>query len=286
MVEKDITTWEEFKKALTETITEDTTYNIKNDLDASNNILTNDINCIDSGKNKIFRGNGYKINGITAYGDVTVFNSNQNTNYQFRFYDIKFTNFMVESGIFIKLCRNSYYASVEQYRDLFVNCFFNGVCRMFSANVITNRIAYFTKCSFNVRCTIFSSSNNSFDSCYIIITPLQNTNTFNSESTLINCYVDGVIKSNFSSSSYLTPRFSLNNVFNCKVIIQNYSESTTYKVYGSDSSVLINKDKLLQSDGVTPITKIATVNNVYFLTDEQLKNKNYIQENTTFPLYG
>lgn len=284
MVEKDITTWEEFKKALTESITEDTTYNIKNDLDASNDILTSGILCINNHKDKIFRGNGYKINGITAYGKVTVFKSEQEINYQFRFYDIKFTNFMVESGTFTTLCRNTY-ASTDG-KDLFVNCFFNGVCRIFSSDVTSYRAAYFTKCSFNVRCEIFSSSNNSFDSCYIIITPLQNTNTFNSESLLINCYVEGVIKSNFSSSTYLTPKFSLNNVFNCKVIIANYSDSTTYKVYSSNKPVLINKDKLLQKDGVTPITKIATANNVYFLTDEQLKNKEYIQQNTTFPLYG
>ena len=284
MIEKDITTWEEFKKALTESITEDTTYNIKNDLDASNDILTKNITCIASDKNKIFKGNGYKINGITAYGDVTVFNSNQNTTYQFRFYNIKFTNFMVESGSFTNLCRSTYGSS--DGTNLFVNCFFNGVCRKFSERVTSRRIAYFTKCSFNIRCEIFSSSNNSFDSCYIIITPLQNTNTFDSQSTLINCYVEGVIKSNFSSSTYLTPRFSLNNVFNCKVIIADYNDSTTYKVYASNSAVLINKDKLLQSDGVTPITKIATANNVYFLTDEQLKNKEYIQQNTTFPLYG
>lgn len=286
MVKKDITTWEEFKKALTEKITEDTTYYIKNDLDASNDILTSNITCINSDKNKIFKGNGYKINGITAYGSVTVLYTNQDLNYNYRFYDIKFTNFMVESGTFTNLCRNTYSASVAEYRDLFVNCFFNGVCKIFSAHVTSKRIAYFTKCSFNVRCEIFSNKNNSFDSCYIIIIPLQNTNTFNSECTLINCYVEGVIKSNFSSSTYLTPKFSLNNVFNCKVIITNYSDSTTYRVYASNSPVLINKDKLLQSDGVTPITKIATANNVYFLTDEQLKNKEYIQQNTTFPLYG
>lgn len=283
MIEKDITTWEEFKKALTESITEDTTYYIKNDLDASNDILTESINCItDNRKNKIFKGNDYKINAITAYGDVTVFNSNQNSHYRFRFYNIKFTNFMIDSGTFTNLCRSS----KEEGTDLFVNCFFNGICKNFSAYATSNRLSYFTKCSFNVRCTRFSSSNNIFDFCYIIITPLQNTNTFNSEAELKNCYVEGVIKSAFSSGNYLTPRFTLNNVFNCKVIITNYSDSTTYKVYGSNSPVLINKDKLLQSDGVTPITKIETATNVSFLTDEQLKNKEYIQQNTTFPLYG
>lgn len=284
MIEKNITTWEEFKKALTESITEDTTYIIKNDLDASNDILTNSIKCIDSDKNKIFKGNDYKINGITAYGNVTVFNTNQNLNFNYRFYNIKFTNFMVESGTFTNLCRSSYGSSDET--NLFVNCFFNGVCNIFSEYVTSQRLAYFTKCSFNVRCAIFAENRNTFDSCYIIITPLQNTNTFNSEVLLKNCYVEGVIKSNFSSSTYLTPNFSLNNVFNCKVIIANYSDSTTYKVRESNRPVLINKDKLLQKDGVTPITKIAAANNVYFLTDEQLKNKDYIQQNTTFPLYG
>lgn len=286
MVEKDITTWKEFKKALKENITEDTTYNIKNDLDASNDILTNNIHCIDSKKNKIFRGNGYKINGITAYGDVTVFYSKQDTEYRFRFYDIKFTNFMVESGTFTNLCRSSYLDDFNEYSDLFKNCFFNGVCKNFSANITSNRIAYFTKCSFNVRCESFSGEINTFDSCYIVITPLQNTSSFSSYSTMQNSYVEGVIKNTFSSRSYLTPRFSGNNVFNCKVIITNYSASTTYKTHNSSDAVLINKDRLLQSDGVTPIANIASETNIYFLTDNQLKNKEYIQQNTTFPLYG
>lgn len=286
MVEKNITTWEEFKNALSENITEDTTYYIKNDLDASNDILTNNIECIDSNKNKIFRGNGYKINGITAYGSVTVFNTNQDTNFRYRFYDIKFTNFMVDSGTFTNLCRSSYSGVFKDYSDLFVNCFFNGVCKIFTSPATSYRKVYFTKCSFNVRCESFSGNNCSFDSCYIIIEPLQNNNSFSSDSILINSYVEGVVKNTFSSSSYLTPTFNENNVFNCKIIITNYSDSATYKVKSSNSSVLINKDKLLQSDGVTPITKIATATNIYFLTDEQLKNKDYIQQNTTFPIYG
>lgn len=285
MAEKDITTWEEFKGALTESITEDTTYYIKNDLDASNDILTNNIDCISPYK-KIFMGNDYKINAITAYGNVTVFNTNQNLNHNYRFYDIKFTNFMLESGTFTNLCRSSYYASFEEYSDLFVNCFFNGVCNRFTSSVTTQRISYFTKCSFNVRCVNFSGQRNTFDSCYISITPLQNINNFSSDSTIVNSYVEGIIKNTFSSSSYLTPKFSGNNVYNCKVIITDYSDSTTYKVYTSNEPVLINKDKLLQSDGITPITKIDTATNIYFLTDEQLKNKDYIQQNTTFPLYG
>lgn len=286
MAEKNITTWEEFKNALTESITEDTTYNIKNDLDASNDILTNNIECIESDKNKIFKGNGYKINGITAYGNVVVFHTNQSTDFNFRFYDIKFTNFMVESGIFTNLCRSSYYADFEEYSNLFVNCFFNGVCNKFTASATKNRISYFTKCSFNVRCESFSGERCTFDSCYIIIEPLQNNNSFSSDSTLTNSYVEGVVKNTFSSSSYLTPKFEGNNVFNCKVILTNYSASTTYKTHNSSAPVLINKDKLLQSDGVTPIANIASATNIYFLSDEQLKNKDYIQQNTTFPIYG
>lgn len=284
MIEKDITTWEEFKNALSENITEDTTYYIKNDLDASNDILINNIECIDNDKNKIFRGNGYKINGITAYGNVTVFHADSII--YFRFYDIKFTNFMVDSGIFTDLYRNARFATFEEYSDLFVNCFFNGVCKNFTKSAVTNTISYFTKCSFNVRCESFSGDKCTFDSCYIIIEPLQDNNSFSSDSTLVNSYVEGVVKNTFSSSSYLTPKLSKNNIFNCKIIITNYSNSTTYKTYNSSDPVLINKDRLLQSDGVTPITNIATATNIYFLTDEQMKNKDYIQQNTTFPIYG
>ena len=285
MAEKNITTWEEFKTALKEDITENTTYNIKNDLDAANDILTNSIIC-KSSRNKIFKGNGYKINGITAYGNVIVFDSNLTTDHDFRFYGIKFTNFMVESGGFLSLCRSSYHASFSEYSDLFVNCFFNGVCKNFTYAVETDRISYFTKCSFNVRCERFAGERCSFDSCYIVITPLQNTCNFSSNTTLINSYVEGTIKKDFSSSSYLTPKFSGNNVFNCKVIVTNYSASTTYQTYNSSAPVLINKDRLLQNDGVTPIANVASATNIYFLTDEQMKNKEYIQQNTTFPLYA
>ena len=232
-------------------------------------------------------GNNYKINGITAYGNVTVFNTIQESNYNYRFYNIKFTNFMIESGTFTNLCRNSYYADFEEYGNLFVNCFFNGVCKKFCAFIVSNRLAYFNKCSFNVRCESFSDYRSTFDSCYIIITPLQDTNSFSDDSTLVNSYVEGVVKNNFSSRSYLTPKFSGNNVFNCKVIIANYDDSTTYEVSYSDKPVLVNKSKLLQSDGITPISHVTALNNnIYFLTDEQMKNKEYIQQNTKFPLYG
>ena len=286
MAEKNITTWEEFKGALTESITEDTTYNIKNDLDATNDILTNKIPCTDGDKNKIFHGNGYNINGITAYGNITVFYTDQDNHNNYRFYDIKFTNFMIDSGTFTNLCRNTYSASFEEYSNLFVNCFFNGVCKRFSDYITSNRIAYFTKCSFNVKCESFSDYRNTFDSCYIIIEPLQNTNSFSEDSTIANSYVEGVVKNTFSSYSYLTPKLSGNNVFNCKVIITDYSDSTTYRTYNSSAPVLINKDKLLKSDGVTPIVNIEPATNIYFLTDEQMKNKEYIQQNTAFPLYG
>ena len=286
MAEKDITTWEEFKIALKESISEDTTYNIKNDLDATNDILTKDIECISGTKNKVFKGNGYKINGITAYGDVIVFETNQQNNYNFRFYDIKFTNFMVESGTLIHLSRYSYTNEFEIFKDLFVNCFFNGVCGTFIATPISKRTCYFTKCSFNVRCENFCGSGSTFDTCYIVITPLQDISTFDNNSKLRNSYIEGTIKKNFSSSKFLTPNFTDNNVFNCKVIIANYSSSATYFVHESNEPVLINKDKLLKNDGVTPITNIETNTNIYFLTDKQMKDKNYIQQNTTFPLYG
>lgn len=289
MIKKDITTWEEFKKALTEPITESTTYNIKNDLDATNDILTENITCVTGTQySKIFKGNNYKINGITAYGDVTVFylDNAQQYDYNFRFYDIKFTNFMIESGIFTNMSRDSFTSDYEVYKDLFVNCFFNGVCRSFMSVPANKKLAYFTKCSFNIRCKFFVGSSITLDSCYIVVNPLQSTNAFGTNSTLINSYVEGVIKNTFTETTFLTPKFNNNNVFNCKVIITNYSDSNTYIVNNSNKPVLINKDRLLQSDGVTPIKNIASATNIYFLTDKQMKDKNYIQQNTTFPLYG
>ena len=192
MIEKDVTTWEEFKTALTERITESTTYNIKNNLDASNDILTDNIECVtNSDYEKFFKGNGHTINGITAYGDVTVFHTKQGQYYNFHLFDIKFTNFMIDSGTFTNLCHRG--------GELFNNCFFNGVCKYFLDSVTSGRIAYFYKCSLNIRCARLASNYATFSSCYINITPLQNSNSFNSSVSLVNSYIEGVIKSSFSS---------------------------------------------------------------------------------------
>lgn len=280
MIEKNITTWEEFKNALTETITEETVYNIKNDLDASNDILTKNIE-IHEGHIKNFKGNGYKINGVTAYGNVTIFYTPNYT--MARFYDIKFTNFMADSGTFTNLSKGS---SVSN-NFLFENCFFNGVCKVFCDEPNVQFLRIFNKCSFNVRCEIFATNRSTFNKCYIITTPLQDTNIFKS-SIVIDCYIEGTITSEptTSTSSYITPNFEDNNVFNCKVIVKNYVDSRTYYLNSSGKAVLLNKNKLVQNDGITPIKNIADAENIYLLTNEQMKNKDYIQQNTTFPLYG
>ena len=265
---------------MTEKITEETTYNIKNDLDASNDILTKSIEFY-NGAIKIFKGNGYKINGITAYGNVTVFHT---TNYTIaQFYDIKFTNFMVESGTFTNLCHSSYVSN----KFLFENCFFNGVCKVFVPDADVQNLTTFNKCSFNVRCESFATNRSTFNSCYIVTTPLQETNIFRS-AIVMNCYIEGTITSEptTSTSDYITPNFENNNVFNCKVIVKNYVDSRTYYLNPSGKAVLVNKNKLLQNDGIKPIKNIADAENIYLLTDEQMKNKDYIQQNTTFPLYG
>ena len=282
MIEKNITTWEEFKAALTEKIAEQTTYNIKNDLDASNDILTKNIE-FDGSWTKIFNGNGYKINGITAYGNVTVFHMPSNSYTNSQFLDINFTNFMVDSGTFTNLCKSS---SVSN-NFLFENCFFNGVCKVFSDEPGVQYLRVFNKCSFNVRCETFATDRSTFKSCYIITEPLQDTNIFKS-AIVIDCYIEGTITSEptTSTSSYITPNFENNNVFNCKVIVKNYVDSRTYYVNPSGKAVLVNKNKLLQNDGIKPIKNIADAENIYLLTDEQMKNKDYIQQNTTFPLYG
>ena len=280
MIEKDITTWEEFKAAMKEEITERTTYNIKNDIDASNDILTKSLEFYDK-ETKIFKGNGYKINGITAYGNVTVFYTPSFT--PARFYDIKFTNFMADSGTFTNFCHTSNVSN----NFLFENCFFNGVCKIFVDVPGNQYLATFNKCSFNVRCESFAGARSTFYSCYIVTTPLQDTNSFKS-SILIDCYIEGTVTAEptGSTSSYITPNFEGNNVFNCKVIVKNYVDSRTYYVNPSGKAVLVNKNKLLQNDGIKPIKNIADAENIYLLTDEQMKNKDYIQQNTTFPLYG
>ena len=290
MDEKDITTWEDFKNALNEIITKDTTYNIKNDLDATQDILTSPIVTANSSYKKIFNGNSFKINGITTYSSIIIFKFN----YDVEFNNIHFSNIMAQDA---KL----FFSETKAIKN-FNGCFINGLIKVFAEVGLTNYAFRFNNCSFNVKISTFSDYNY-FTSCYIFVDLFTNTNILGSTNTFTNCYIDGVLKNKlidntaiehvgYSSDSYgsYPNTYSVANVFNCKVIVTNYDAS--YNYYGASrdngGAVLNNLDKIYQSDGVTkiPTSQLKTRFDSQWLTDAQLKDKDYIQQNTDFPIYG
>lgn len=292
MAEKDITTWEEFKAAIVENITEDTTYNIKNDIDASSDILTQSIvsASVTSSIKKVFNGNNFKINGITSYSAISVFE----INFVAEFNNIHFSNFMLQDAKLLYSNKNS--------EKIYNGCLFNGLVDTFSAFSTFTHSFIFNSCSFNVKVNIFSSFN-MFNSCYIYIEPFQETNKLGTTNKFTNCFIDGVLKNTLidntaiehvgytsqNSGSYPSSFYTA-NVFNCKVVVTNYNALFNY--YGAsrsnDGTVLNNADKIFQADGVTkiPASQLKVRYDTQWLTDAQLKDKNYIQQSTNFPLYG
>lgn len=289
MIEKDITTWEKFKEAIEEIITDDTTYTITNDLDATNDILEKGFNVKTSFK-KIFTSDNKKINGITSYNSINIFNgSSLNINFK----NIHFTNFMIQTGGFSKMLNSS------NKGNIFEGCLFNGLCSQFSpvSSYSGNLEARFSKCSINVRCNIFATYTY-FDSCYVIISPFADYCYFGRLPLVSNCFFSGTVKGSLSNNRDIgrigdQPGISssFSCVFNVKAIITNYSTSYRYSAingYTSEAPNLLNLSKIYQSDGSTnvPSTQLVNTSNGFWLTDEQLKDKDYIQQNTSFPLYG
>ena len=300
MATVQITTWDEFKTALTETITENTTYEIMNDIDVSGDIQTTRINCV-SAYDKIFNGNNHKINGITNYNSSSsgVFGfSLLNTGGAFTFNNISFSNFQCTSiagGFFY------FYTSVTSSKQpAFNNCFFNGECKFF-ARGNTGSVApraNFNNCSFNIGIMQVSYTEGYnplyLTNCYILLkslTPLKlgssdiSTPFFN---TLTNCYIGGDIDISSASStgsSYQRQLFAsngYNTVINCNI---NCTATTgaIYLFLGTSTTCLFNNDKYTGSITPTFTSGTATQTN-YKLTDAQMKNATYIANNTTFPI--
>lgn len=299
MATKNISSWDEFKTALTETITEDTTYEIQNDMDVSDDILTGRINCV-SAFNKIFNGNSHKINGITTYTNLTgvfYFNLLSGTG-TFTFNSIHFSNFQVVAaagGLF------HFYTSVSNsVRPTFNDCYFNGECHIFARGSTGSNAsrANFNRCSINIGITQIAYSDGYnplyMTNCYIIIKSLSNLSLSTSAighplfNTLTNCYIGGKITistASGTSSSYYRPIFAIsgyNTVINMDITVT----ATTGGIYlftGTTATCLFNNDKYNGKITPTFVTGTAVQSN-YKLTDEQIKNSSYIANNTTFPI--
>ena len=299
MATVQITTWDEFKTALTATITENTTYEIMNDIDVSGEILTSQIR-LSSGTNyfnKTFNGGNHTINGLTTYANINLFYL-YNTYTVYTFNQLHFSNFMLSSATFLYQDPGTDYAQPCRFND----CLFNGICSvMFAGTGRSNRYSILTRCSFNVRCNSFITLPGvyiRFNDCYIIINPLAEYNHFvytnyGSLTNSANNYIGGTIhKQTYTTSSsdymiYGIGECGGNNVFNCDVYIHNYSATTTYYISNSDGSAicLFNKSKIMDSTG-NPVALVGDRTNCKGLTDTQMKSRTYIQENTNFPLYS
>ena len=303
MATVQITTWDEFKTALTETITEATTYEIMNDIDVSGEIIESSTTIfMNSGYNKIFNGNSYKINGMTSYSAIGIFTITGTRNSNVTFNNLHFSNIMVQSGYFIY---NSATISNSSYRIYFNSCLFNGLVSRFTSASNSSYQLYitFSQCTAKLNCSIFLYGRRgiTLSNCYIDISPIPGLTTCDLYdrgsgyySTLQNCYFTGKLYITYNTTDYIIGGTFWNssscytNVFNIEVHITNYSSSTTYYwTAGSPPESrpeLYNSDKIFDNAG-NNIT-LGTRTNFWGLTDTQMKSRTYIQENTNFPLYG
>lgn len=301
MATKQITTWAEFKTALTETITENTTYEIMNDIDVSGEVLTGSINIVSNQFLKTINGGDHKINGLTHYSNFGVFNRAQ-SGVKIVFNNLHFSNFMLQTGYLFNF---STQPSSRDYYTTFNNCYFSGlVNRLFSAaNYSYYTYTNFNKCSFNVQTNmlLYAPKECSFSNCYIIINPMDGTTScilwdrHSNYPTMDNCYVTGALYISYDTNNYIIGGGFWNtiscyhNVFNVEIHITNYSASTTYYwTAGSppdNRAELYNSDKIYDNAG-NKIT-MGVRNNFYGLTDSQLKSKTAINQNAPhFPLWG
>ena len=297
MATVQITTWEEFKTALTETITEATTYEIMNDIDVSGTVISNTIVIPTSNYTKTFNGNGHNINGITSYSAIGIFQKASGGTITFN--NTNFTNIMLQTGYLFY-----YNTDISNGPLTFNECMFSGLTlRLFSSRSSSYACyTYLNRCSINVECACMAYGRYFYcTDCYIIINPIQGTTVCALDArgssnyiNLANCYVTGSIYISYDTTSYIIGGTFWNtvscytNVFNIEVHITNYSSSTTYYwTAGSPPESrpeLYNSDKIFDNAG-NNIT-LGTRTNFWGLTDTQMKSKTYIQENTNFPLYG
>lgn len=304
MATKQITTWDEFKTALTETITENTTYEIMNDIDVSGTPITSIITLAGAtqGATKTITSNGdtaKKINGITNYTNIEcIFYLN---NRYITFNNIHFSNFMLQGS--------ALFANAFETTN-FNSCYFNGLCQRLAklksgASGAQRDYIIFNRCSFNIAIGIqLDEGYSSFRNCYIIFDEFYSTYNASDPiraSSFVNCYFGGkldmhnntyttfyLIMGRCSTGTYATGNCVYNCVFNVEVILNN-SVTTVYAYYTYNNytltyASLFNSDKIKKYNDTTPTITWRT--NGYGLTDSQLKSKTYIQQNTSFPLYG
>lgn len=304
MATKQITTWAEFKTALTETITENTTYEIMNDIDVSDEILSSTITLSSQNYRKTFQPPADKenvtINGITAYSNISIFNFRYNATNPYTFNNLHFANFMIPTGNLFNIHTDS-----DTNRVNFNDCLFNGLSNYIFANNGSRNYAthaFLTRCSINVKCRRLFGSRFTVTNSYIRLEPfsadsecsLGNMSDNYQNGSFYNCYFCGIVRYNFSSSTYMltyAPEVS-SNVYNIDTYILNYNPSTTYSIVDRNfdpraEGILYNIDKFYNAAGENVKPKFTSYESVYGLTDSQMKSKAAINQYAPhFPLWG
>lgn len=291
MATKDITTWDEFKTALREIVTEETTYTLKNDIDMSENLIESTINCIGAGTyNKIFEGDNHVISGITSYAningvfsiaDVTGTASNQ---HHFIFRNIKFYNYEL-SATQGSLIYVSTRPSTTTKTAQFINCSFSG-----NVNYINNDSTatyrstnYFDNCIINLGFKSVGTSSRMLNNCWCSfnsLAPINFTTTYLFSFTSRNCYFEGKITCQDTGTGTKYLFIGNDNVFNIDLALP----TTLSTVYASNVASTTTPD-LINIDKITG-KSIAVRAGEYQLTDSQIKNSDYIRNNTTFIISG
>lgn len=310
MATKTIATWEEFVTALTETIEENTTYYIENNIDISDSPIESTISCpANTTYRKTFTSvsTGYKnavtINGITEYSlSVGVFNL-RNANVTFQ--NIRFTNLQVASSLFY------HSQSWESAMRLIIsNCEFNGRCGKLIYNYKPGSSGGGTYAASTVlqNCSIYLSGSNLstysgaytyatiFSGCWIHFDKTGTTSSsFGNAIFLSNCYIEGSVTTSSFSSLFSSYGFK-NCVFNIDVTLTGTTPSNAYigndgisigSNYSYGNSYYKGTVYCLYNHDKWQVGKDADDSNITALTDSQLKSVSAIRDAApNFPLYG
>lgn len=290
MATKDITTWAEFKTALTETISENTTYTLKNDIDMTENLIESTINCTGANTyNKIFEGGNHVISGITSYANIngvfsipSVYSSISNVHH-FIFRNIKFYNYELSSTNGCLLYASTAPSGAVKNAQ-FINCSFSGnVNYMCNDNTGSYRTNYnFDNCIINLGFKNAGGCNRTLNNCWCSFTSLAPTSmpTYLLSFYSFNCYIEGKIVCQNSGTGTRYLFAGNNNVYNIDTTLPT-TVSTVYAT-GSASTATPN---LINIDKITGHAISARAGE-YQLTDSQIKNGDYIRNNTTFVISG
>lgn len=290
MATKTISTWDEFKTAWTESISETTTYIITNDIDVSDTPIDTTLNCPGQSWSthyvKIFTTNGDNVNiiGLTKYNSGTLLNISGEYGIVV-FNKINFINCQITQGCLFGV--SSYNRAISV-----VNAVITGYVYMFNTRTLSSGIVffYYKNCAVNTKGYRSIGDYSIVVECWIHFDGIGT----NSSSLAIvqwgkiaQSYYEGAIS--VSSGSFINTATIYNNVFNLsargydssvaffsspKSDIEAISLITSYS--GVYTAPYGNSTNLINNDKVT--NYVINTNYLIPLTDAQIKSVSAINE--------